>query len=368
MRCRRSQQLDLSTRSLTSVTTVPSSARRHLLSEDVIKLQEFQRRKVALTFKHGGKGEYVQAFKHKLDRNERILRDELKELLHLCQTPEDMVVAKAAICRYHEENQNVPRMDFKFGPLFMRLCYELNMEEMAADTIKDKTLKGFFPDSTSFNIVMDMLFTKGRYEMALEVLTDMRSQGVLFNKHSYILAFAICYKLNSQRSYRICTTILEEAQLKGLLVPRHAYCFAVALAIKQGDTEKAKSLYSQIMSTNRISQNLQVYVLALNGAWNDVLSMLTQAMDPRSPFVKKPEFSQEVVDAVQRYGEQNPSFRHRVKQVLARLQQSGQVTSLTLDEMLCFTPSDQARPFSKMMQTKNVYRAPGALQSALLSE
>lgn len=28
--------------------------------------------------------------------------------------------------------------DFKFGPLFMRLCYELGMEEMAAATLIDK--------------------------------------------------------------------------------------------------------------------------------------------------------------------------------------------------------------------------------------
>lgn len=28
--------------------------------------------------------------------------------------------------------------EFKFGPLFMRLCYELGLEEMAAATITDK--------------------------------------------------------------------------------------------------------------------------------------------------------------------------------------------------------------------------------------
>lgn len=28
--------------------------------------------------------------------------------------------------------------EFKFGPLFMRLCYELGLEEMATATITDK--------------------------------------------------------------------------------------------------------------------------------------------------------------------------------------------------------------------------------------
>lgn len=40
--------------------------------------------------------------------------------------------------RYHAENRNLLYGDFKFGPLFMRLCYELGMEGMAAATLIDK--------------------------------------------------------------------------------------------------------------------------------------------------------------------------------------------------------------------------------------
>lgn len=85
--------------------------------------------------------------------------------------------------------------DFRFGPLFMRLCYELGLEGLAAATITDEVrivimevltvnkagrvallrlvmfllffsqnMKGFFIDATSFNITIDMLFIKGSYE------------------------------------------------------------------------------------------------------------------------------------------------------------------------------------------------------------
>ncbi|CAF97111.1 unnamed protein product [Tetraodon nigroviridis] len=73
----------------------------------------------------------------KLQRNELILRDELKLLLHLCQTAEDVAVARDAIHRYHSENHNLVYGEFKFGPLFMRLCYELGLEDLAAATITD---------------------------------------------------------------------------------------------------------------------------------------------------------------------------------------------------------------------------------------
>lgn len=45
-------------------------------------------------------GNYIELFSQKLKKNELILRDELKLLLHLCQSADDMVIARDAIYRY----------------------------------------------------------------------------------------------------------------------------------------------------------------------------------------------------------------------------------------------------------------------------
>lgn len=42
----------------------------------------------------------MEVFNRKLKKNELILKDELKLLLHLCQSAEDMVTARGAIYRY----------------------------------------------------------------------------------------------------------------------------------------------------------------------------------------------------------------------------------------------------------------------------
>ncbi|CAB1318794.1 unnamed protein product, partial [Coregonus sp. 'balchen'] len=264
-------------------------------------------------------------FNRKLKKNELILKDELKLLLHLCQSAEDMVTARGAIYRYHEENSNVSFGEFKFGPLFMRLCYELGLEEMAAATLTDKDMRGFFSDSTSFNIAIDMLFMKGLYESSLDVLRDMKNQGVPFNKDTFTLATGTCYKLNTPESYRICTALIEEGQTKGHIMPRHAYFFTVALALRQNDVEKAQSMFGQIMSTDsRICQNLKVLILAMSGAVKESLSVLTLALGSSSPaFIKKPEFAQEV----------DSPLMASVEQAVSRLQQAGQVTQRNLDEM-----------------------------------
>ncbi|KAK6492440.1 pentatricopeptide repeat-containing protein 2 [Huso huso] len=346
-------------------------AKRHLLSEDVIRLHEFQQRKVAVAHQiYGDKDNYFQTLDKRLQRNELVLKDELKLVLHLCQTPEDVEVAKNAIYRYHEENGNVAFGEFKFGPLFMRLCYELGLEETAAELVKDKALKGFFSDSTSFNIVMDMLFIKGYYDSALEVLLDMKIQGVSFNKDTCTLASAICYKLNTAESYRICTLILEETQSKGKHVPRQAAFFAIALALKQEDVERARSLYSQIMNTeSKVCLNLKVLLLGLSGALKDLLSFLESAIVADTPtFVKKPAFSQEVLETVREKMEDSTQLHSRFEDIFAKLRLSGQVTDVTLDIMLCHTPNAKKKHAALLDQRRISRRTFRPLQSALLIE
>ncbi|KAK6305066.1 hypothetical protein J4Q44_G00238460 [Coregonus suidteri] len=346
-------------------------AKRHLLSEDVVKLQEFQQRKLAVAHQvSGSKSHYFEVFNQKLKKKQLILKDELKLLLHLCQSAEDMVTARGAIYRYHEENSNVAFGEFKFGPLFMRLCYELGLEDMAAATLTDKDLRGFFSDSTSFNIAIDMLFMKGLYESALDVLRDMKNQGVPFTKDTFTLATGTCYKLNTPESYRICAALMEEGQTKGHMMPRHAYCFTVALSLRQNDVEKAQSMFGQIMSTDsRICQNLKVLILAMAGAVKESLFVLTLALGSSSSvFIKKPEFAQEVVDLVRLRSEDSPLMAS-VEEAVSRLQHAGQVTQRSLDEMLCHTPTGKRRMPKGMMEERLISRRTlRPLQSTLLSE
>ncbi|XP_072310680.1 pentatricopeptide repeat-containing protein 2, mitochondrial [Eucyclogobius newberryi] len=325
-------------------------AKRHLLTEDVIKLQEFQQKKLSVAHLiTREEGNFIVLFNQKLQKSELILQDELKLLLHLCYSADDMVVARDAIYRYHSENPNFAHGEFRFGPLFMRLCYELGLEELAEATIKDKRLKGFFNDSTSFNIAIDMLFTKGAYENALEVLRTMQTSNITFNKDTLILAFGTCYKLNTPESYKICTTLIEDFQSKGHPIPRQAYCFAIALAVRQNNIKKAQTLYSQIMNTeDMLCMNLKLLILVKSGELEELTSTLYAATRPKTPaFIKKPQFTQEVVDVVRLQCEGGP-YMTELKRILSQLEQAGQVVQQTLDDLLCHTPAGKRKQWPIM--------------------
>ncbi|XP_045141163.1 pentatricopeptide repeat-containing protein 2, mitochondrial, partial [Echinops telfairi] len=350
----------------------PLGAKRYLLTENIVKLKEFQHKKVTLANNLPGTKEiYFRNLEEKLTQNKLILKEELKTLLHLCDSRDDMQLAKNVIYRYHTENRNVSLGEYKFGPLFMRLCYELDLEEAALELIRDQHLRGFFSDCTSFNILMDMLFLKGKYESALEVLIEMKKQDVKFSKDTYDLAFAVCYKLNSRESLKICTALREEALIKGEVLSRRASCFAVALALNQNQVAKAKSIFSQIMkpeSTTCI--NLNIIIHLHSNMLETLMMILTDAAEGNvSSFVKKHDFSKQVyLASVKEKVRDVPSLCARFDEIYGKLHITGHVTRHTVDALLCHTPRDRTSHvelLNKRPVSRQTYQP---LSQALLAE
>uniref|UniRef100_A0A8C9QP31 Pentatricopeptide repeat-containing protein 2, mitochondrial n=1 Tax=Spermophilus dauricus TaxID=99837 RepID=A0A8C9QP31_SPEDA len=320
-------------------------AKRYLLTDNIMKLKEFQHKKLAIAYNlPDTKETYFRNLEEKLTQNKLILKDELRTLLHLCQTRDDVELAKNVMYRYHTENRNVTLGEYKFGPVFMRLCYELDLEESAVELIKDQHLHGFFSDSTSFNILMDMLFIKGKYKNALEVLIEMKNQDVKFTKDTYVLAFAICYRLNSPESFKICTTLREEALIKGDVLSRRASCFAVALALNQNQVAKAASIFSQIMNPENITcTNLNIIIHIQSNMLETLIDILTNAAEGNlSIFVKKRVFSEEVLVKVrEKVKDDAPNLLAKFDEIYGKLHINGQVTTYSLDTLLCHTPRDK---------------------------
>ncbi|KAF4024285.1 hypothetical protein G4228_016470 [Cervus hanglu yarkandensis] len=262
---------------------------------------------------------YLRNLEEKLTQNKLILKEELRTLLHLCASRDDVELAKHVIYRYHAENRNITLGEYKFGPLFMRLCYELDLEDSAVELIKDQHLRGFFSDSTSFNILMDMLFIKGKYKSALEVLIEMKNQDLKFNKDTYVLAFAICYKLNQ--------------------------------------LAKAISIFSQIMNPESIiCTNLNIMIHIQSNMLKTLIDILKDATEGNlSRFVKRHVFSEEVLVKVREKVKDVPALLAKFDELNKKLHINGQVTEYTLDALLCHTPSDR-QPHTVLLNKRTVSR------------
>ncbi|XP_009977659.1 PREDICTED: pentatricopeptide repeat-containing protein 2, mitochondrial-like [Tauraco erythrolophus] len=198
----------------------------------------------------------------------------------------------------------------------------------------------------------------------------MKKQGIPFNKETYLLAFAICYKLDNLESYKISAKLLEEAQLKGVTLPLRAFCFAVATALKQNDVAQAKFYCSQIMKTeNKLYNNLEVLVQLRSGSLGEVIKTLEAAVKVNTPpFVKKIEFSEEVLATVREKMQENPDLSAKLGDVYMKLQTSGRITTCSLEDMLFQIPSSKKTPAKLLHQKQLGYQAAKPLRSNLLLE
>nr|KAF6490738.1 pentatricopeptide repeat domain 2 [Molossus molossus] len=78
----------------------PLGAKRYLLTNSIVKLKEFQHKKVAIACNlPGTKETYLRNLEEKLTQNKLILKEELKTLLHLCESRDDVELAKTVIYR-----------------------------------------------------------------------------------------------------------------------------------------------------------------------------------------------------------------------------------------------------------------------------
>ncbi|EHH26563.1 Pentatricopeptide repeat-containing protein 2 [Macaca mulatta] len=348
----------------------PKSTKRYLLTDNVVKLKEFQQKKVAVACSlPGTKETYFRNLKEKLTQNKLILKEELITLLHLCESRDHVELAKDVIYR-SSDSTCANSLLFVCFPSHWLVTQDryfgASLLSSHLPLFPDRHLRGFFSDSTSFNILMDMLFIKGKYESALEVLIEMKNQDVKFTKDTYVLAFAICYKLNSPESFKICTTLREEALLKGEILSRRASCFAVALALNQNELAKAVSIFSQIMNPESIAcTNLNVIIHIQSNALENLIETLTNAAEGNlSKFVKRHMFSEEVLAKVREKVKDVPALVAKFDEIYGKLHISGQVTNYSLDAVLCYTPRDKKSHtllLNKRMKAQRVAQTSGAV-------
>ncbi|XP_009701277.1 PREDICTED: pentatricopeptide repeat-containing protein 2, mitochondrial-like, partial [Cariama cristata] len=170
-------------------------------------------------------------------------------------------------------------------------------------------------------------------------------------------------------SCKISAKLLEEAQLKGDTLPLRAFCFAVATALKQNDVAQAKFYCSQIMKTeNKLYNNLKVLVQLRSGSLEEVIKTLEAVEVDTPPFVKKIEFSEQVLATVKEKMEENPDLSAKLRDIYIRLQASGQITMCTLEDMLFQIPSSKKIPAKLLNQKQLGYQAAKPLRSNLLLE
>lgn len=271
-----------------------------------------------------------------------VFTEDLKNMAHLVnKSPEDIELINKMLQKYNSQNKELRFGLFVFGPVIMRMFYHLNEVDAALKLFKDPQMEGFFDQLISFQLLLDMLYENKRYNEVLELFDFIRSkqvQGARYPKHSVVLAFAACYRLNTPQSFEYCTKLWKDLAEVGHIPMRKAATFAAGLALEQKSPQIALEILSTIKDQGYVSvRNLKLITYAQLDRPDNALPILRNSVNVDEPVFKKrtfislaiAELKQSIVKNAEK--ELEADF-NRIEKTLI---QNGQINEDSIEHLLC---------------------------------
>ncbi|XP_058835981.1 pentatricopeptide repeat-containing protein 2, mitochondrial-like [Topomyia yanbarensis] len=317
---------------------------RSLYSASVLGLDGYQnyREKTKTQHMHN-----VDSFKRKMrefvdgSATNMIFTEDLKNIVHLVEnTPEDKKLLLDMIDKYNSQGQELRFGNYIFGPVVMRALYFMKDPQLALQLIKDEKYNGFFDQFASYQVLGDLLYEHGLYPQVRELFDLIKARQVQsgrYPKHSITLAFAACYKENSQESFQYAMSLWKELNAVGHLPMRKATAFAAALALNHNQPGIALEIIATLTRGNYVTiRQIKVLALTALGRLEDLLPIFRTVLEIGGPLEKKQTFCREVVQQLKdTLAASESETLQDLQRMLEYLTKNGHITDSTLDELLC---------------------------------
>jgi pentatricopeptide repeat domain-containing protein 2 len=269
-----------------------------------------------------------------------IFTEDLKNMLHIASSPEDIELLKSMMTKFCTQNREVRFGNFIFGPVVMRMFHNLGDADNALKFFKDETMSGFFDQLSTYQILLDLLFEQQRYQDVLdtyELISQRQVQGGRFPKHVIVLTFGAAYKLNTPESYKFASKLWAECNDVGHQPMRRAATFFAALCINQNEAGAALEVLSSIKNANYIHVRLlRALALAKVKRYDDVLHFFKGIIENPNPLVDKQTYPKEFVDILKAdFAEiENKELLKDFTRICEFLEKHGHVQNITISDML----------------------------------
>lgn len=294
-----------------------------------------------------------------------IFTEDLKNMVHLTQN-EDCPLVVEMIKRFCSQSKEVRFGNFIFGPVIMRLFHHLQDSDTALSLFKDESLNGFFDQLITYQILLDLLYKKGKYQEILDtfnIIRERQLQGSRYPKHSIILVFAACYKLNTPASFEYATKIWHGAIEAGHIPLRRATVFMAYLAINQNSPHIALEVLATLKGQNYVTvRSLKTLALAQMSRFDDCLRILRSILEVANPMMNKQTIPYDIIELLKKeFAEKNKDedLQSDFDKTINFLVNHEHVTSESLEKMLCSEINVNIEKFQPQKSFQNQSRRTG---------
>lgn len=291
------------------------------------------------------------------DSKQMVFSEDLKNMIHLAEKEDTPLVMKM-LKKFAKQNKELRFGTYVFGPVVMRMFHYIGDEQAALECFKDKELDGFFSQWMSYQILLDMLYEKGKYQEVLdayEIIKQQQVEGSMFPKHAMVIVFASCYKINTEASFKYVMSLWKEMVDAGHSPMRRTATFAAALALSQNAPHAAlEILYASYQQNYITVRNMKILAMLELERTEDVIPILRSALEAQSPNLSKQTFCREVIDRTRQAISKMPDTAKELKMDYERIEKflidHGHITDETLDKLLC---TEISTSITSTMASKN---------------
>ncbi|XP_071117021.1 pentatricopeptide repeat-containing protein 2, mitochondrial-like [Haliotis cracherodii] len=229
-------------RCLLKLRPVSVSGQRFLLNGDILGLDNLRRVRVLTQDRLGTlKGSFMERMQNLTAREgQTIFTEDLKTTVAVTETDEDLETLVAMLKRFcadrAQDTEDSPR-PYCFGPPVLRLLHIRNEVDKAVELFQDESLRSLFDNISSYMLIMDMLYKKGRYPEVVEYYKQLKEFGgddFRYPINCMTLLFASLYKINTEESLTLSLKYLRDIQAARFRPSGRSLSFIAALAVNQG--------------------------------------------------------------------------------------------------------------------------------------
>lgn len=274
------------------------------------------------------------------DSKNMVFSEDLKNMVHLAEKDDIPLVVKM-LKKFSTQNSELRFGSYVFGPVLMRMFYFLDDVDTALEAFKDKSCEGMFDQWMSYQILCDMLYERGRYQDVLDVYDLIRNKqldGGMFPKHTIILVFGACFKLNTSESFKYAMDLWKAMISAGHHPMRRTVTFGAGLALAQNAPHIALEMLHSSNQQNYITvRNMKVLAMLELGRTDDVIPILRSVLESHGGSLSKQKFCDEVLEKVKIAMEkcENKELKLDYERIEKYLRDNGHVTDQTIEELLC---------------------------------
>ncbi|XP_022692130.1 pentatricopeptide repeat-containing protein 2, mitochondrial-like isoform X2 [Varroa jacobsoni] len=273
--------------------------------------------------------------------NAMVFTEDLKNVVSLCESDDDIDLCVRMMRRFNEQTKSLRFGTFVFGPVAIRLLYVLDKPDLAIQVLKDPQLAGFFDQFSSYQIAMDLLYKKGRYDDVLDLYQHMRQQqlhGTRFPRDCVVLVLGACYQISTKESYEFALKLIREARQSGALVLRKGLTFTAALALNMNEPKLAMELLALTAQINYITvRNLRLIALSHLDRYEDIFLVLRSIIHQYHHLRQgDSEICQDTLDRIHKNLEKKGDTERLqlFSQLQRALKEGNHLSTSTIDELL----------------------------------